>query len=104
MLTAELVFGAEVIGAKVDGEEVRIDIRRIANLKGDASRFRKVITSFGRAACGITVSVPGRYIFFATKSGKVDSCSATRSFDDPGADDLKMKIVRLWDQAYREKR
>ena len=104
MLAADLVFGAEVVGAKVDGENVRIDVRRVANLKGDASHIRKLLTGASRAACGITISVPGRYIFFTKKNGEVDSCSATRSFEDSGIDDLKMKVVRLWDQAERAKR
>jgi hypothetical protein len=98
---SDLVFGAEVVGAKVKGELVEISIRNFVLLKGSGRPLSKVVTTYGRSSCVFPIVVPSKYVFFSNKSGMIDSCGATRRFDDQELGELTMQAVRMWDDLRR---
>jgi hypothetical protein len=96
LANAERVFGAQVVGARVKGFDVEIDIEAYAPIKGDEKALKKLTTPNGGPACGFQVSVPERYVFFTTKNGSVNRCGATRVLTDPELGVLTSKVIRIW--------
>lgn len=100
---SELVFGAYVIGANVKKGSVVINLDNSVSLKGDRTLHR-LITPNGRSACGLSIVVPGKYIFFTNKDGEIDSCGASRVFDDPDIARLTAEALQKWDDLDRKKK
>ena len=101
LANADRVFGAYVVGARVKGYDVEIEITGYAPIKGEGRPLKKLTTPAGHSACGFQVSVPERYVFFATKDGAINLCGATRVLDDPELGILTSKVIRMWDSRDR---
>jgi hypothetical protein len=101
LANAERVFGAFVVGARVKGDSVEIDITGYASIKGEGRALKKLTTPSSSSGCGFQVSVPERYVFFATKDGAIDRCGATRVLGDPDLGVLTSKVIRMWDSRDR---
>lgn len=95
MESADQVFGAEVVSAKVAGYRVVVEVRGVSRVKGAGKELKRLWTNYGRSACGFTVSVPKKYVFFTRGDGYFDACGATRDFDDPELRDIKNRIFSI---------
>lgn len=88
MATADQVFGAEVVSAKVAGYRVIVEVGNVTRVKGTGKELKRLWTNYGRSACGFTISVPKKYVFFTNSDGHFDACGSTRDYDNPELRDI----------------
>lgn len=105
LLSSDFVFLAQIDSATAgqrDGFEViSFDFSKPIVKKGGELPFKSVKTPVGRAACGKSLLVPGKYWLFTDKGGFFTKCSATAVADDPRMTKLTQDV---WDELVEQKR